>query len=246
MEWGRAKTILILSFLMLNLLLGYQLWQSKFKLPDESTEIELIAEEVMSIASSKNITVDAVIPVETPKMNEITVTFGEEGIMGKQVEFDRPIPYNIAITGSEAWSVLDDYIPNVNEYRYDPFTSHPGVVILHQLANGYPMFDVRLELKTELQQFVSYKQNYVEIQESDDQTAKQRVLSAYLAIGRLVENYMRPGSVITDVQLGYHGQIFNSETQVLAPTWRIMTSDNEMFYVHAINGSVELPTKGIE
>ena len=246
MEWGRAKTILILAFLMLNLLLGYQLWLSKFKLPDDSSEIELIAEEVMSTAASKNITVDAVIPGETPRMNEITVTFGEEGIMGKQVELDRPVPYNIAITGSEVWSVLDDYIPNVDEYRYDPFTSGSGIVVLHQLANGYPMFDVRLELKTELQQIVSYKQNYVEIQESDDQTTEQRVLSAYLAIGRLVENYMRPGSVITDVQLGYHGQIFNSETQVLAPTWRIMTSDNEMYYVHAINGSVELPTKGIE
>jgi len=246
MEWGRAKTILILAFLMLNLLLGYQLWQSKFKLPDESSEIELIAEEVRSIAASKNITVDAVIPSETPRMNEITVTFGEEGIMGKQVEFEHPVPFNVAITGSEAWSVLDDYIPNMDEYRYDPFTSSSEIAVLHQLANGYPMFDVRLELRTELQQIVSYKQNYVEIQESDDQPTEQRVLSAYLAIGRLVENYMRPGSVITDVQLGYHGQIFNSETQVLAPTWRIMTSDNEMYYVHAINGSVELPTKGIE
>jgi regulatory protein YycI of two-component signal transduction system YycFG len=246
MEWGRAKTILILAFLMLNLMLGYQLWQSKFKLPDESSEIELIAEEVMSIAASKNIMLDAVIPNETPRMNEITVTFGEEGIMGKKVEFDQAIPYNIAITGSEAWTVLAEHIPNLDEYRYDPYTSHSGIVVLHQLANGYPMFDVRLELKAELQQIVSYKQNYVEILESGDLASEQRVLSAYLAIGRLVENYMRPGSVITDVQLGYHGQIFNSETQVLAPTWRIMTSDNEMYYVHAINGSVELPTKGIE
>lgn len=245
MEWGRAKSILILAFLMLNLLLGYQLWQSKLKLPDESTDIELIAEEVLNTATLKNISLEAVVPTETPRMNEITVMFGEAGRDGAEVQFDVPIPYVSLLTGSEVWEVVAERIPNFAAYRLDPFTSGSGVVVLHQLANGYPMFDVRLEVKVEQQRLVSYKQHYVDIQESD-QVTEQKVLSAYLAIGRLVENYLRPGTVITEVQLGYHGQIFNSETQVLAPTWRIMTNDGEMYYVHAINGSVETPSKGIE
>lgn len=243
MEWGRAKTILILAFLMLNLLLGYQLWQSKLKLPDASDEVAQIAEEVMAIVASKNIMIDAAIPIDTPRMNEITVTFGEEGFIGSQVSLDHPIPYTSLLTGSEIWEIMVERVPNLDQYRIDPFTSDSGVVTLHQLANGYPMFDVRLEIHYERQQIISYKQHYAEIQESE-QPVEQRVLSAYLAIGRLAENFLQPGSVVTDIQLGYHGQIFNSETQVLAPMWRIMTNDGEMYYVHAINGSVETPSKG--
>jgi len=250
MEWGRAKSILIMAFLMLNMLLGYQLWQSKLKLPDESSEIELIAGEVRSIAESKNITIDTEVPSETPRMNEITVTFGDEGIIGSVVEFEKPFPYTTLLTGSEIWRRITERIPNADQYQVDPIISGPrsngsGIIVMHQLAHGYPMFDVRLELIYEQQQVVSYRQDYVQIQESE-QSNDQKVLSAYLAIGRLVENYMSPGRVITDIQLGYHGQIFNSETQVLAPMWRIMTSDKELFYVHAINGSVETTSKGIE
>jgi|HigsolmetaAR204D_1030405.scaffolds.fasta_scaffold01706_4 regulatory protein YycI of two-component signal transduction system YycFG len=250
MEWGRAKTILILAFLMLNLILGYQLWQSKLKLPGESNEFKLIVEEVRMIAESKNITINAEVPTETPRMNEITVTFGDEGIIANQVNFNVPYPYTAFLTGSDVWKRISEHIPKANEYRMDPFTSGPrtngsGVIVLHQLANGYPMFDVRLEIHYEGDQFVSYRQDYVQILEGEQQT-DHKVLSAYLAIGRLVEHYMLPGKVITDVQLGYHGQIFNSETQVLAPMWRIMTSDKEIYYVHAINGSVETPSKGIE
>lgn len=250
MEWGRAKTILIVAFLMLNLLLGYQLWESKLKLLGKSSEIELIAEEVRSIAESKNIKIDAVVPTETPRMNEITVTFGEEGIIASEVEFESPYPYTTFLTGSEIWKRIAEHIPNADEYRMDPFTSGPrsngsGMIVLHQLADGYPMFDVRLELIYVDEQVVSYRQNYVEIQEAE-QLTDQKVLSAYLAIGRLVENFLQPGKIITDVQLGYHGQLFDTETQVLAPMWRIMTSDHEIYYVHAINGSVETPGKGIE
>ncbi|GFR38213.1 hypothetical protein PRECH8_15090 [Insulibacter thermoxylanivorax] len=245
MEWGRAKSILILAFLMLNLVLGYQLWDSKLKFSNERNEIELIADEVLSIAAGKNITVDARVPRETPRMNEITVTFGEEGIIGRQGLFDPPVPYHALMTEGELWDQIRVHIPNLDHYQIDPHTSGSGSIILHQLTGGYPMFDVRLELQYENQQIVSYKQHVVNILEGEEAT-EQKVLSAYLAIGRLVENYLEPGTVITDVRLGYHGQIFNSETQVLAPMWRIMTSDDEMYYVHAINGSVETPSKGIE
>lgn len=90
MEWGRAKTILILAFLMLNLILAYQVWESKLRLPDESNDIQLIAEEVMAVAASKNIQIEAAIPTETPRMNEITVTFEDEGIVGNVVTFTEP------------------------------------------------------------------------------------------------------------------------------------------------------------
>lgn len=245
MEWGRAKTILILAFLMLNLILAYQVWESKLRLPDESNDIQLIAEEVMAVAASKNIQIEAAIPTETPRMNEITVTFEDEGIVGNVVTFTEPIPYVSLLVGSDVWDVIANQIPRFREYQIDRFTSKAGTVVLHQLADEYPMFDVRLKIHYENQRIVSYEQNYVQIQEGQEAT-DQKVLSAYLAIGRLVENYMEPGTTITEVQLGYHGQIFNSETQVLAPMWRIMTSDNEMYYVHAINGSVETPSKETE
>jgi regulatory protein YycI of two-component signal transduction system YycFG len=55
----------------------------------------------------------------------------------------------------------------------------------------------------------------------------------------LAEKFLSEGTAIIDVRLGYHGQVFNSETRVLAPFWRVLTESGEQYYVHAITGAVE-------
>jgi hypothetical protein len=47
------------------------------------------------------------------------------------------------------------------------------------------------------------------------------------------------GSVITDIQLGYHGQRFDSETQPMLPFWRIVLEKGAPYYVQAFSGAVE-------
>lgn len=242
MEWGRAKTILIISFLLLNALLGYQLWQSKLKVTDENSDIEAIAAEIMALLTKHEVYLDVAIPRDTPKMNEITVTNGRDGTYGSRIELLQPVLFRTLEPDSPIWKELGAEIPNLSDYELDSAHADDGVIVLHQMANGFPMFDVALKLYYLNQGIYSYRQDYVVVQEGQQQV-DQRVLSAYLAVGRLAENYLRKNTVITDIQLGYHGQLFNSETLVLAPSWRISADDGSVYYVHAINGAVETPNK---
>jgi regulatory protein YycI of two-component signal transduction system YycFG len=86
----------------------------------------------------------------------------------------------------------------------------------------------------------SYTQSYVEIEQSESND-KQKVIPALIAIKSLVENYLPEGSVIADVQLGYHGQIYDSQTQFMLPSWRIVLDSRLTYYIQAFNGLIEIP-----
>jgi regulatory protein YycI of two-component signal transduction system YycFG len=103
------------------------------------------------------------------------------------------------------------------------------------------MFDVPLQLFAENGEITGYKQTYVEVKSGGEPTDKagQKIISAYAAVRSLAENYLSEGAVITDIRLGYHGQLYDSEDQTFVPNWRISLSDGEPYYVHAFTGAVE-------
>lgn len=250
MEWGRAKTILIVSFLCLNVLLGYQLWVSKIHLKDSNLEIAGIKEEMSQLMREKGIRLEAPMPAETPNLKEITVKFNVNMIPDARMELSEPIAGNLLLNQTEMGEVLKQQIPHADAYQFDFIASakeepNPAeVYILNQLYGSYPMFDVRLKLYHMNGAIRAYWQSYVEVHPGSVQK-EQKVLSAATVIRSLIEkNHLQYEAVIQDVRLGYHGQIFNSETQVLAPFWRIVTEKGDVYYVHAINGAVEGTTEG--
>jgi regulatory protein YycI of two-component signal transduction system YycFG len=250
MEWGRAKTILIISFLCLNMLLGYQLWVSNIQIDQPSLGTAEIAKEIHQLMRDKGIELEAALPTDTPKLKEITVKFHAQHKPGVKMKLAEPLTSAVMTKKGDLKEALSQQLPNVNVYEPDPISSiqedaaagKHGTFVLNQLHGAHPMFEVRLELYYSGGMIGSYSQSYVDVQPGLGQK-EQKVLSAITALGSLTENYLRAGTVIKDVRLGYHGQIYNSETQVLAPFWRIATSGGELFYVHAINGAVEVPQK---
>ena len=74
MNWSRAKTILICSFLMLNMILGFQLWSTN---RSNQTEISLdtsgTIEELNRALHSKNIRLADELPTDVTKLKVITV-----------------------------------------------------------------------------------------------------------------------------------------------------------------------------
>lgn len=237
MEWGKAKTILILAFLGLNLVLGYQLWVIKQDVLGSKLYQAEITQETQRILESKGITVEGEIPEETPNAGEITVRFtNASSILDKpdspQIELETPVLF------VKLQQELPDQIPFADQYEVDPIQSSEGHYVMNQLYNGLPMFEVNLELFHEQGEITAYKQRYVEVIPND--TVKdQSVLSAYIALQLLTENYLQSGSTIQDIRLGFHGKIYDSVTQVLAPKWRFALADGSIYYLHAINGEVE-------
>lgn len=244
MDWGRAKTILILSFLMLNVVLGVQLWSSRSDLLDlESSTSGAAVEELQRLVKSKNIQVPADIPKEVPRLKEIVAKFDELLTPGKPVVLSTPFKFDPLFskgTGKELLARTG--IPKGEAYQFDPALSMNGVFVFHQLYGSYPMFEVQLELFEKGGQITSYRQGFVEVQ-SEGEQKEQKVISPYTALQTLIDNYLPNGSVITGVKLGYHTPLYNSLTLNMWPSWRVTLGNGDVYFVHAFNGAVEGPQK---
>ncbi len=241
MEWGRAKTILIVSFLVLNLVLAYQLWINNAQMDLEQGTAEM-EEEVLALLELHHIQLKTKIPEDTPRLKEITVKFVKQMQPEEQIELKQPVTDNVILNKADLKDVLVTQIYRANDYQLDKLLSQSDFYTMNQLYEGLPMFEVNLHLFYEHNKIKAYSQSYVEV-EASEQSQEQRVLSAYMAMGSLAENYMSEGSTIEEIRLGYHGQIYNSETQVLAPFWRVALGNGDIYYVHAITGAVEVPQK---
>lgn len=243
MNWGRAKTILIYAFLLLNIVLGYQLWQEmRERIHDELdwTALSEVAKKMMDV---KKIKVKAKIPAETPALGEITYRFMKRN--GSWTALSMSQHSKIMFIQNNLIKLLQAEIPHIEQYRYDPLIGKNGVFIMQQqLPNKLPIFEITLELAHSQQKIKQFRQQYVEVVELQE-NKKQKILPATQALEHIILSALLPGSVVKNIQLGYHGQIFGAaKTQVAAPSWRILLENDEIYYVNAISGAIDtLPSE---
>jgi regulatory protein YycI of two-component signal transduction system YycFG len=240
MDWGRAKSVLILAFLLLNALLGYQLWTEWRAQVNTASDWTSLPAETRRVMQEKNISIAGKIPAETPSMRDLS--FKLRTVPSKdpadRIKLAVPQEARIVFSSKELEDALGKAIPELGRYAYDDPGSQEGVFVLNRMVDGYPMFDIHLELYNSEQKIYAYRQDIVQVIASDV-AKEQQVLPASTAAAHLIENYLPAGSVIKDIRLGYHGQIFpDAETQVSAPSWRVLLENGEMYYVNAISAEV--------
>lgn len=238
MDWSRAKSVLIYAFLLLNIVLGYQLWQDIRDQMHTELDWTSLSEETRRIMDVKRIEVTANIPAETPSLREISYRLVKTDIGFKSLL--TPVESKVLyMSKRDIVRELEDEIPNIQYYIYDQAIGGDGIFTMQQqMVNGLPLFEVKLELQHESGQIIAYRQQYAEIDDtktSDD----QKILPASQALDTVIEKNLAPNSVVTDVRLGYHGQLFDTETQVAAPAWRLLLDNGDIYYMNAINGAVE-------
>ncbi|BFT76151.1 two-component system regulatory protein YycI [Paenibacillus sp. P36] len=245
MNWSRAKTILICSFLLLNMILGFQLWSTN---RSNQTEISLdtsgTIEELNRALHSKNIRLADELPTDVTKLKVITVKYDDSIKPGDKKMLKTPLSMSALLgKGASKEVQAQSEIPNFNLYQLDSAVRTNGTYVFNQLYGKLPLFDVTVELNEENGEITSYRQAYVEVESGVEQT-EQKLIPAQLAVRSLVDNYLSEGSVITEVRLGYHGQPYNSQTQPMFPHWRITIDNHDIYYLQAFNGAVESPQKG--
>lgn len=239
MDWGRAKSILIFTFLLLNVLLGFQLWHSKINLANHYFNNRSMTQQTEQLLRSKNILLMHDIPKETPSLSEIAVKTASLYVPENTMfTLPEPVPVQEVLYKNSIREPLSTYIPLTEQYQYDPVESESGVYKYNQLYNGIPMFGLGLTFYSEQGKVTSYQQHNVEVY-AQEESEKQRVLSAYMAVRHLAENVLTPDAVIEDIRLGYHGTVYDTDSILLFPKWRIAIKDGSIYYIHAINGALE-------
>ncbi|MBC8080572.1 MAG: two-component system regulatory protein YycI [Gorillibacterium sp.] len=243
MDWGRAKLVLIISFLLLNILLGYQLFNNRLD-QISAADAAVIKEETFKRLESRDIRLSAQkVPKDTPKLKPINYT---KKINHEDIQtIAEPVHASSLLRNKPSMKSLEKAgVINASAYRADPALSRKGELrVLHQIHEKLPMFDVELQLIEKDDKITGYKQVYVEVQSgvdtSNEATPPQEVISAYTALSSLVESSLPSHSVITDIRLGYYGQTFNSESLYMLPNWRIVLNSGDIYYVQAFNGAVQ-------
>lgn len=238
MDWSRAKTILIAVFVMLNLLLGYQLWYDRAGTSEATPELQETELALEQIIARKNIRIKAALPVETPKLRERTVKVSPPDGEPATMRFKEPFAADLLKQPSEMKGILSKKLPDGESYTLSSIESSKSKYTLHQMLDGYPLFDMELDLFAENDEVYGYKQLHAELL-TGALHQEQKVLDAITAVTKLADKFLKVDAVIVDVALGYHGQAFNSETRVLAPYWRVLTEQGDRYFVHAITGDVE-------
>lgn len=238
MDWSRAKTILIGVFVLLNLLLGYQLWYDRVGMSEsnpESLESELLLEQIIA---RKNIRIRTTLPTETPKLREKSVKVSPPDGKPDIIRLMEPFSIELIKQPSAMKEMLTKALPDGESYTISSIESGNDKYVLHQMQDKYPLFDMELILLAEGGQVYGYKQLHAE-QLTGALHQEHKVLDAMTAVITLADKFLQDDAVILEVTLGYHGQAFNSETRVLAPYWRVLTEQGDRFFVHAITGAVD-------
>lgn len=238
MDWGRAKSVLIMSFLMLNVLLGFQLFNDIREQLDANVNSAELPQDKLVLMQQKRITFASSVnlPSETPKLGDLTYLLHSD-IHQKSVPtpLEKPIDSALNFNKAQLIRAIGGQVPDLEHYAYDLHNSREGVFVLHRMVDGRPMFNVKLELYNSNLKITGFLQDRVELVSRGEE---KQVLPASKVVASLIETYLKEGSVIADIQLGFHGPIFDSEKQVSAPSWRVMLEDGTIYYVHAISGEV--------
>lgn len=237
MDWSKAKNIFIVAFLLLNILLGYQLYLKQSENIQNYQWASNNIEELKKILKQRNINVKVEIPQEAPKLKFLNVKNIEiSNYKDINLDKDEAIEGNYSID-----SILKDIIYKFAEYKYNPIESNnKNYFVYNQVMGKIPYFEAEIEANITDNGYVSYTQNYFEIL---SEGLDRQVISAYSALRTVLDQQLIPkNAIIEEITLGYHGQSKQSSTQMLTPVWRItykVKGENTELLVNAMTGGLQ-------
>ncbi len=242
MDWGSAKNVLIYAFLVLNLLLCYQLWIDLRDQASANLDFTSLSQDTQAVMEQKDIRVLCPIPAATPQLPDITYRYSGEEQNEPPVELKEPVDSKLIYSSfTELSTALQGQIPDIANYRFDSQESEVGKFVLHPLVDKkWSLFRVKLELINSDQKIIAYRWPKIEIGASSSDNV-QKVLPASQALSSLIEKYFPENAVVKEIELGYYGELFNSESQVASPMWRFMLENGSAYYVDAISADIISP-----
>ncbi|BCJ87529.1 two-component system regulatory protein YycI [Effusibacillus dendaii] len=265
MDWSRAKSYLILTFLLLDIVMGYQYWRIR---SEQAGYVQSYSEqlaEVKQLFASQNWKLQTEVPKDTPELGLLhvkrqsvdteagkeptqaggTVLYKDEAEIRVSLNNPVSLDFEEAAAGDKVGSLMAAKIRSDADYRFDrktPYGKGSGFLRYLPWYEGYPIFSAPLDVYVQDNQVTQYRQTLLAV--IGEGGTKKQVLSSVHALRSLSESIDKFGRrsdnrVIRDIRLGYYSKPFHTEEWFLAPVWRI-ESDQEIFYVNALTGEVEM------
>lgn len=260
MDWSRTKTIFIVTFFILDLFLGYQLYQkqsenkfeymseSSVKIEDQLAKSNITYEELPEAPKALSHVIGETYVFSTEDVDNLisddaSIKISEDDIR-LHVTFEEPRATIEAETESK--SLLSYHALFHEDYVFAEHLSDKNNSLVYiQTYDGRPIYQkedsangqitVHLDENNDI---TGFSQTYLV---TTEEGKEQEILSAIKAINQLFNNNkLKDDDKITQIELGYYSLI-KGKVQVLAPTWFIEVNGERHYYVNAINGLIDDP-----
>ncbi len=252
MDWSRTKTIFIITFLILDLFLGYQFIEKR-----NNSQFDVISDSTIE----EKLDADGITYGDLPKEATKAVyvggesrVFEEEEIRrltnqkifiskGKQIvsSFRQDVLLKDITSSTQLMEDLKPYILDMNKYIFSNEDKKTNTLIFFQSYDGRAIYNnvssmLRIHINAK-KEAVSYEQTMLTHLEKYDE--KQENLSAIKAIETLYDkSLLKSGDHITSVELGYYAPVDFTASQVLTPTWHVIISNKTDYYINAFEGKI--------
>lgn len=256
MHWGQIKTLLIVSFLILDVYLFMQVMEKK-----EEADIGILEQEPSTIEEqlkAESITYKN-LPDEVEEETYISVTqrsFHIEELKGEEPyknqdttlltqhvllsQLNQPVEIDENISREDMEETFNDLVYYADEYSYWNWNKEANVIVFFQRKEGLPIYynqnGLVLLFLNDKNEIVYYVQTMLD--EAETLAEKKKLMEPIRAIETLYNaNELKPGDTITKVSLGFHTRVpFEEGVQVFAPIWKVNVNDERDYFVNAIEG----------
>lgn len=255
MQWGQIKSILILSFFILNVYLFAQFLEKKEQsdlgvleqdlytleeqLEDDSIKIGDLPEETLEetfISVEPYEFTNQNLKREKPKTNQESHIINDTIIVSK---LKKPLKVDIAST-DKIMNAFTDTVYYAEDYQYWNLDETYNMLLFFQNKLDRPIYfnqnGLVLAILNDKDEIEAYIQTRLGDEESLDD--KRQLIEPLTAIEKVYEKgELKPNDEITKVNIGFHTRVpFESGVQVFAPTWKIDVNDEQDFFVNAMEG----------
>lgn len=254
MDWSRIKTIFIITFLILDVYLLYQLMvkhnaNQLEMMKETSVEDQLKAAEITYDAMPKAAIKDQYVRAkikeftkdDTEKLKGQTIFIRDKSILVSKLS--EPYQLDEKAEPVSLSGFINENILFGREYQYwerdekkktiTYFQQYQNKFLYQNVnGNGKIVFDFN-----DKNQIVSYEQTYFEDIKKLD--VREEVIQPIKALGILLQKgLIEPKSKVTKAELGYSTIVPLASSQVFAPTWRFIIDNDKSLYVNAFEGQV--------
>lgn len=254
MQWDQIKTLLILSFLILNIYLLVQFTEkqeqadlSVLEHTESTIEDQLEAENIKipNLSNKKyNETFISVAPKlivndELKKLKELK-NQDNEVIQNRLIvsKIDEPIKVSERSNQENLNNLLDELVLFPDSYSLWEWNEQANMIVYFQEKIDRPIYynqsGLVLFYLNEQNEITHYTQTVLgEDEENED---SRDLITSMRAIETLYDSdKLKSNDEITSVEMGFHTRVpLDSGVQVFAPTWEVEVNDESRYFVNAI------------
>ncbi|MEI3604421.1 two-component system regulatory protein YycI [Pseudogracilibacillus sp. SE30717A] len=256
MHWGQIKSLLILSFLILDVYLFMQFLDKKDQadigiLEQQTSTIEerLNAEDITFKNLPEQEYEEAFISVQQKmfnkdelsslKLNELqnTYLFNKYFLMSSIKE---PIKIEEKASKEEINEIFEELVYYSEEYSYWNWNKELNVLIFFQNKMDRPVYynqnGLVLLFLNNQNEVTFYTQTM--LGDPEPIAEKKKLIKPIRAIETLYQDSeLKSGDNISKVNIGFHTRVpFETGVQVFAPIWKVNVNNEKDYFVNAIEG----------